>query len=211
MMLGARTGAWAKSGTPLPYLRRVAYLESHEKEWIDTGVLSYDDIVISAKMQSLNYSSCFMYGVRNQESTITFATRTSVPGFRRWGNSAYANALFESGVFTVKQDNTGVLIDDEKEFYNDRQIVAPSNGFTIVICAGRNSLNGVTGLSKQRTYFFRIFRNETIVRDFIPVLDISGRPCLYNQVPSAVHADDPSRFFYNQGTGEFTWGELDAT
>ena len=43
----------------------------------------------------------------------------------------------------------------------------------------------------------------------IPVLDFSVRPCFYNQAPSAVPATDPSRYFYNQGTGEFTWGELD--
>ena len=210
MDMAVRTGAWAKSGAPLPYLRRVAYLESHETEWIDTGILSYDDIVISAKMQSLNSSSRFMYGVRNQESTITFANKGQGPGFKRWGYSAFANALYETDVFTVKQDNTGVVINDKKEFYNERQIVTPSNGFTIVICAGRSSLNGVSSLSKQRTYFFRIFRNETIVRDFIPVLDISGRPCFYDQAQSVVPADDPSRFFYNQGSGEFTWGELDG-
>ena len=37
MMLGARTAAW--SGKALPYLRRVAYLESHGTEWLDTGII----------------------------------------------------------------------------------------------------------------------------------------------------------------------------
>ena len=36
MMLGARTAAWAKSGAPLPYLRRLSYLESHGNEYVNT-------------------------------------------------------------------------------------------------------------------------------------------------------------------------------
>ena len=40
-----------------------------------------------------------------------------------------------------------------------------------------------------------------LVRNFIPVLDLSGRPAMYDEVSE--------NLFYNQGTGEFTWGELD--
>ena len=38
MQVAARTGAW--SGNELPYLRRVAYLESHGTEYIDTGIIA---------------------------------------------------------------------------------------------------------------------------------------------------------------------------
>ena len=47
---------------------------------------------------------------------------------------------------------------------------------------------------------FRCYYNDVILCDFIPVLDISGRPAMYDEVSG--------NLFYNQGTGEFTWGEL---
>ena len=50
-----------------------------------------------------------------------------------------------------------------------------------------------------------------LVKDFFPVLELTGRPCMYDQVMSSVPADDSSRFHYNIGTGEFGWEEMDGT
>lgn len=50
-------------------------------------------------------------------------------------------------------------------------------------------------------YYFKISESGNLIRDFIPVLDLSGRPAMYDVVSG--------QLFYNQGTGEFTWGELE--
>ena len=47
MMVGARTAAW--SGNALPYLRRVAYLESHGTEYVSTGISFSDTKVFSCR------------------------------------------------------------------------------------------------------------------------------------------------------------------
>ena len=53
--------------------------------------------------------------------------------------------------------------------------------------------------SRAKFYSIKIYDKETqiLVRDFIPVLDKEGTPCLYDKVEK--------KFYYNQGTGEFEY------
>lgn len=45
---------------------------------------------------------------------------------------------------------------------------------------------------------FKIYDNNDLVRDFIPVLDNNGIACLFDKVEN--------KYYYNQGTGEFLYG-----
>ena len=47
-------------------------------------------------------------------------------------------------------------------------------------------------------YYFKIYDNNELVRNFIPGLDPNGTPCLYDTVLKIP--------FYNSGTGEFLYG-----
>ena len=49
-----------------------------------------------------------------------------------------------------------------------------------------------------RIYYCKIYDNDTLARDYIPVIDSSERPCLFDKVEK--------KCYYNQGTGEFLWG-----
>jgi hypothetical protein len=51
---------------------------------------------------------------------------------------------------------------------------------------------------KEKISYFKIYQDDTLVRDFIPVLDQYGIPCMYDKVSG--------EFFYNQGTGQFIAG-----
>lgn len=52
-----------------------------------------------------------------------------------------------------------------------------------------------------RLYYLKFYdENNTLLRDFIPVLDENDVPCLYDQVSQT--------YFYNQGTGTFGYGLL---
>ena len=52
--------------------------------------------------------------------------------------------------------------------------------------------------SKFKLYYFKIYDNDILVRDYVPVLDKNDRPCLFDKVSKTC--------FYNQGTGEFLYG-----
>ena len=51
---------------------------------------------------------------------------------------------------------------------------------------------------KERIYSTKIYDSDTLVRDYIPVIDSTSRPCLFDKVGKEC--------YYNQGTGEFLWG-----
>ena len=201
MMLGAITAAW--SGKKLPFLRRVAYLESHGTEWIDTGVNAKQTLKIRAVFEiNLPEESYFVYGVRFGNSTITCASGSTINyGYARWGMSAYTQNV-PYGLVDITQDSSGVIIKGILYSYNAKETVIEQSGYTMVIFAGRNSLTTVTANMVGKIYSYVIWDNGVLVRDFIPVLDLSGRPAMYDEVSG--------QLFYNQGTGEFTWGELNA-
>ena len=53
-------------------------------------------------------------------------------------------------------------------------------------------------LSLFKLYYLQMYEGNKLVRDYVPVLDTSKRPCLYDKVDK--------KCYYNQGTGEFLYG-----
>ena len=58
-------------------------------------------------------------------------------------------------------------------------------------------------LATMKFYYLRIYQNNEIKYNFISVLDKDGVPCVYDTVGK--------KFYYNQGTGDFTYEEWDYT
>lgn len=49
-----------------------------------------------------------------------------------------------------------------------------------------------------KLYILKLYDSDTLVRDYIPVIDSTERPCLFDKVSREC--------YYNQGTGEFLYG-----
>lgn len=60
----------------------------------------------------------------------------------------------------------------------------------------RVTLNGVS-MDLFLLYYCKIWQGDTLVRDFVPVLDTEGVACLYDNVSK--------EYFYNSGSGEFSY------
>lgn len=79
---------------------------------------------------------------------------------------------------------------------------------TLIIFSTRNSIpdewtpsneeNVDIRMAKIKLYSCKIWNDNILVRDFIPVLNKAGVPCLYDKVEE--------KFYYNQGEGEFLYG-----
>ena len=215
MMLGARTAAW--SGKPLPYLLRVAYLESNGNCYIDTGFKCDDTagfkVDVMPYIGDINSRVIGSYSGSNGRWAFVFRAAYENKFYFGWNNASID--LADSSVVI------GNRFTAELNFKNSRKFIAGQIVISILdtLYANQqynaylfgNNYNGSVTLSecfKGRMYSAIMTRGETVERDFVPVLDLSGVPCMYNQSPLAgIPEDDPSRFCYNRGTGVFTWGD----
>ena len=196
MMLAARTAAW--SDKPLPYPRRVAYLESHGTEWIDTGIIPTKATSCKLDGQFRKVNETQINGVFDSHGPLGFDIGISAGKWfaRRFGvNTLKITADTNRHVFEIISDESAFSIDGTK--YN-LQFSTGSFSKSIYLFA-RNDLV-ITFYCTLALYGFSVRENNTLIQDLIPVLDLSGRPAMYDEVSG--------QFFYNQGTGEFTWGEL---
>ena len=71
-----------------------------------------------------------------------------------------------------------------------------------MIIYGLNNAGSKDKAPGIKIYYFQIYDNDTLVRDFVPVLDYNGVPCMFDKVTET--------FFYNQGTGDFIAGPIVA-
>ena len=63
-----------------------------------------------------------------------------------------------------------------------------------------NGVFSTGGGMMQRVYSFKLYYNDVLVCDMIPVLDQNGVACMFDKVSKT--------FFYNSGTGDFVAGPI---
>ena len=211
MMLGARTAAW--SGKQLPYLRRVAYLESDGAQIIKFPVISKSNASFELDMQSdyfgIESPLVDTHQIRNFVS-VGQKMKMRVWNLQEFSNYGSLSFLWnENWVNGYKVHLDGGFhmigigyIDFQGGRHQavmrvDRQDVL-FHSFPTTWDSGLQEFK-VYGITfKIRSLSYAVAGEINV--DAIPVLDLSGRPAMYDEVSG--------QFFYNQGTGEFTWGEL---
>lgn len=218
MQIGARTGAW--SGKALPYLRRVAYLRGSGTQWIDTGLKVHKDMVFDsvftayAGSQNESSTNCSVWGAYDSEiDRCSVACVVPVGSMNGLGNRFIDRTIS----FPSKIENwKGIRLEEHRSnremtihgvnwgAFNSKSSAVASRSISLF---GLLIPDGSRRISTVDFEQFMVSVSNEIIMSLIPVLDLSGRPCMYNQAPSEVPADDPSRFFYNaSGEGEFTPG-----
>lgn len=188
-------------GKSLPYLRRVKCLIGTGSQYIGIGETVDTDTKFLIDFEADSYTSDVTFG-------SYYSTAESIRIFLRGSRSCYLDfglsrinadfgvrlrerCLVEIGNCYVENKTTG--------FFNE---TTPSAHFDnaqemyFFYCQRNGSV------SKGKIYGLEVIKGDDVVRREIPVIDYNGKPCLYDEITN--------QFFYNQGTGEFSWGELDA-
>ena len=187
----------------------IEYLESTGTQWIDTGVRPNNNtrVLLSYVIPENNIDSN-LFGARNGYLNKAFAVIYNTGNLSiQYGNYLYDNISLNSGFY-----NTHLFFDANKNeitLKNDKyEYIATNTASNSVFQTDYNMyiFNINSGGSVGRNpgimylYYMQIYYNNSLVRDFIPVLDYIGTPCLYDKVSKT--------FFYNQGTGDFVAGPV---
>ncbi len=177
----------------------IEYLESTGGQWIDTGFIPDNNTGIEIKIQNLaGNSENYFFGAGQSAFVRSFESYIWGSTLQFTYSSVTANALPDNTPFILNwrknvlhyiQNNNDVLINLPTSSF-----VSPYSMYLFAIHRASYS----TG--RSRIYYCKLYDNHVLVRDFIPVLDKDGVPCMYDKVEG--------KFYYNAGTGQFIAGPV---
>ncbi len=179
------------------------YLESTGEQYIDTGLqLTADtlDITVVSNVEFTDTTSDYstqsrMFYVSSPHSGVQVYTNNG-----RLFNQTNDLYILLNTRYNVKTKTTAttrdlVLNGTERPSTYKRSITDNS----ILYLFGNEEWSGNNAGAKLKLYLFKVYKNDVLVRDFVPVIRNSdGKPGLYDFVSET--------FFTNSGSGEFIPG-----
>ena len=176
--------------------KRVEYLESSGTQYIDTGIAGSSTLTLEmiAQKSGSGYGVYFGAGTGNNRiQAIYFSDYNNA----RIGN-INSNLGPDSEKFNVVVDalNKNVIYNGTSYPFAYTSALTNLNIFIFT----RNEGSSYADKATAKCWSFKILDNGIIVRDFIPALDTTNTPCMYDTVTQTP--------FYNQGSGSFTYGNI---
>ncbi len=192
------------------YKRVLAYLMSTGTQYINTGIIPSRQHATRCDLigEFSNAASATGFGARNGEANTYLFISTSANQFRiDYGRSVALR--FVSWTPSKKTQANRVVINGVNKtatiYYSDgtseSHSYSTSNTCTItqpILMFAYNNAGTPVKATNMKISACKMYNGNTLVRDFIPVLDWDDVACMYDKVSD--------RFFYNAGTGEFLTG-----
>lgn len=141
----------------------------------------------NANLPAIGYNQYFYIGTGGQLTRDSSTPKISIGQnvtYEQWTNyeNSKVTRILSSSVDVTSETMPSLLFTPTKSLY---------------LFAG--NVNGAaSNYWRGRIYAVKITEGDKLVMDLIPVLDKSGEPCMFDKVTG--------QFYYNQGTGEFTYG-----
>jgi hypothetical protein len=190
------------------YKKELLYLESTGTQYIDTALRLNQDSKVEMSVSHLDKSvtGSKIFGSRQSATANNFSVITgSVSGimsvvvdFCKYSDNRLPSELISGETYEITISKEKLKINtSEKAVSTYTDFVTPNNAY-LFNCSG--TYPAAYNPSAMRLYYCRIYENEVLIRDFIPVLDWNDVPCLYDEVSDEL--------FYNAGTDKFLYGEL---
>ena len=192
-----------EGGLPSEY-QQVEYIESSGTQYINTNFKPTGNTKV--EFEYSNYSNSVdgvMFGGYdgnwNANSFGLYANSTS----SQWGYWLHYCSNTRVGSITTLS-NAKIVIDKGKTYVNDNLMVSPSIlSFDcpnyMYIFTGNGYSQASSQPSRYRLHYFKIWNNDSLVRDFVPC---------YRKSDSVIGLYDlvSQTFFINQGSGSFIKG-----
>ena len=190
------------TGAELPYTE-LEYIESTGTQYIDTDIKSKITTKIEMMFQCTSYTdySCLVGSVIAGNVNSRFYINQSNNKFNiAYGDPVIDTINVDNSIHTVVFNSISCLIDNNS--YNVSSHIYNNNNLNIFLFAQNNS-GSVSSKGNFKIFYCKIWDNDILVRDYIPVKDMPGITCLYDKVTK--------QFYYNKGTGRFWSNEEPPT
>ena len=204
MMLKKSSGALPEGYTA------VDYLQSSGVQWIEMGIAPNQNtkVVLKIMIHDFNnvYGSSLIGSRTDVNSNDQFVTYLDTYGGSRFlfRMDGQAKAPTFTGIkvntfYTITLSGTEmkVEIEDGTVVFSETFSVSDFES-TITMALFRSKNVDGSSYFKGKIYSCKHYNNGKLIQDFVPCLDTSGVPCLYDLISKTA--------FYNQGSGSFTWG-----
>lgn len=184
-----------------PNYTQIEYLESTGTQWIDTGV----EKTLNSKYKfitRISFNNTTTRQLNGAQGYIYFGVISGHYQIAQMGDSyrdiiAVPNAFADCEIEFDCPNNT-VSFD-----INNSKGVANNIGYTGLYPQGGLYLFNLDNKGfpcSEKIAYFKIYKDDVLVRDMIPVLDPNGVPCMYDRVEQ--------KYYYNAGTGDFIAGPV---
>ena len=183
------------------------YLRSTGTQYINTDFKPNNDTRIIVRAKPISMSTAFFFGARETIYKNAFCgVLESVTKTTSYFRIDYFSNNNESRLKQVTEINNdihyfeidkGKIYFDNIQYQNQYESQKFKCNYNLVLF-GVNTSNKITK-SAVYVYDCKIYDNDVLIRDMIPVLDKNGIACMYDKVNK--------KFYYNQGTGEFLYQE----
>ena len=180
------------------YYTPIEYIESTGTQYINTGYKPNQNVGIEIDFTMLsmsgNYVSPFGAGSANTNRFSANNYSGFTGGEFYTGSTGHA-AYMEANVREQITYKNKVFSDSKGHTYTTTNTFTCTESLALFGCG---TSTGAQWLSQTRIYSCKLYDGDTLIRDFIPVLDENNKACLYEKLSH--------EFYYNKGTGEFTAG-----
>lgn len=179
---------------------RLEYIESTGTQYIDTQTYLTEKFKTEYKFfipdvplghDGMVWAS---YDTVNNRYAINIRGGNTFLLQRHDGLLPYAQSEFKKGVSYIIEDTLNKSIINDT--IHEGEFTFLQTGIPVGLFGNVDGLY----LATIRMYYFKIYDGDTLVRNFIPVLDPDGTACMYDLVEQ--------KYYYNAGTGDFIAGPV---
>lgn len=193
--------------TSLPYTP-LNYIQSTGTQYINAKLPNYTTgFKVEIKFQfTEERNNQFLYGAEgNSPYNRNYFKRTKinvleVGAYMYNSIMAYTSigTTYEAVVKTLRGIEQSLKLDGTQVWSTTDYLSYDRTNLTPYIFA-LNARGTASEQARMKLFYIRFYdRNNTLLRDFIPVLDLNSVPCLYDNVSQT--------FYYNSGSGTFLYG-----
>jgi len=201
----------------IPYTE-LQYIESTGTQYIDTGYKPNQNTKIDIIMESIDWGDYKNpFGIRTATyinggwvytgrfATWLYNNKGNILQIGNDGRIIYSTTRnYTATKFNLVINNGNIYIKDLTNNYEAETFeFTPVNNFTadynLLLGAMANNGTEPFNLCKYKLYSCQIYENDTLIKDWIPVIDkMNNKVCLYDKVNE--------NFLYNSGTGNMIAG-----